>query len=77
MWNQAFFRKVLVRDGRVGDHEYEEPFASLLGSHKAQIVELMGVEPMTSCLPTIPGLNAMRFTCPHRFRPGQTWSLTG
>jgi hypothetical protein len=40
MWNQAFFRKVLVRGGRVAGHEYEEPFASLLGSHKSQIVVL-------------------------------------
>jgi hypothetical protein len=48
MWNRAFFRKVLVRDGQVGGHEYEEPFASLLGSHKAQIVDLRGVEPLTS-----------------------------
>ena len=50
MWNQAFFRKVLVRDGRVGDHKYEEPFASLLGSHKIQIVEVRGVEPLTSAV---------------------------
>jgi site-specific DNA recombinase len=52
MWNQAFFRKVLVSEGRIDDHEYEEPFVSLLGSHKAQIVELRGVEPLTSCLPS-------------------------
>jgi predicted amidohydrolase YtcJ len=32
--------KVLVRDGRVASHDYEEPFAALLGSHKTQIVVL-------------------------------------
>ena len=50
MWNQAFFRKVFVRDGLLVGHEYEEPFASLLGSHKAQIVEVRGVEPLTSAV---------------------------
>jgi hypothetical protein len=45
MWNQAFFRKVVVRDSRVDGREYEEPFASLLGSHKSQIVEVAGIEP--------------------------------
>jgi hypothetical protein len=45
MWNQAFFRKVFVRDGLLVGHEYEEPFALLLGSHKAQIVEVAGIEP--------------------------------
>jgi hypothetical protein len=52
MWNQAFFRKVLVREGRVASHEYKEPFASLLGSHNDRIVELRGVEPLTSWLPS-------------------------
>jgi hypothetical protein len=28
--------------------EYEEPFASLLGSHKGQIVEVAGIEPASS-----------------------------
>jgi site-specific DNA recombinase len=50
MWNQAFFRKVLVSEGRVARQEYEEPFASLLGSHKHQIVEVRGVEPLTSAV---------------------------
>jgi hypothetical protein len=31
MWNRAFFQKVLVRDGRIADNEYEQPFTSLLG----------------------------------------------
>ncbi len=50
MWNQAFFRKVLVREGRVAGHEYEEPFASLLGSHNDRIVEVRGVEPLASAV---------------------------
>jgi hypothetical protein len=40
MWNQGSFQKVFVRDGRIDGHDYEEPFASLPGSHKAQIVVL-------------------------------------
>jgi len=48
MWNQTLFRKVLVRSGRIADHEYEEPFASLLGTHNAQIVEVAGIEPASS-----------------------------
>ena len=51
MWNQAFFRKVLVRDGEVDGHEYEEPFASLLGSHKSQIVDLTIHGCLSSALP--------------------------
>ena len=50
MWNQAFLRKVLVKQGQVAGHEYEEPFASLLGSHKPQIVEVRGFEPLTSAV---------------------------
>ncbi len=42
MWNQAFFRTIRVRDGRIEDFTYEEPFASLLGSHKGSIVEVRG-----------------------------------
>ncbi len=51
LWNQAFFRKILVGTGRSAQAVYEEPFASLLGSqegagsHKSKIVELPGIEP--------------------------------
>ncbi len=33
LWNRAFFRTIQVRD---------EPFASLLGSHKGSMVDLTG-----------------------------------
>jgi hypothetical protein len=42
MWNRAFFRRIRVRDGRIEDFTYEEPFTSLLGSHKGSIVDLRG-----------------------------------
>ncbi|MGH2554512.1 MAG: hypothetical protein ACRDHO_02195 [Actinomycetota bacterium] len=42
MWNRAFFREILVEDGNINRFEYEEPFASLLGSHKGQIVDERG-----------------------------------
>ncbi len=42
MWNQAFFRTIRVRDGRIADSAYEEPFASVLGSHKGSMVDLRG-----------------------------------
>src|SRR5581483_10016489 len=45
MWNRAFFRTIRVRDGTVTDSTYEEPFATLLGSHKGSMVEVGGVEP--------------------------------
>ena len=53
LWNQAFFRKILVSSGPSAQAEavYEEPFAALLdaqggdGSHKSTIVELPGIEP--------------------------------
>jgi site-specific DNA recombinase len=38
MWNHAFFDTIRVRDGVVADFTYEEPFVSLLGSHKGSIV---------------------------------------
>ena len=34
MWNRAFFRMIRVRDGAIDGFTYEEPFASLLSSHK-------------------------------------------
>ena len=34
MWNRAFFRTIRVREGTIADFTNEEPFASLLGSHK-------------------------------------------
>jgi hypothetical protein len=51
MWNQAFFRTIRVQDGRIADSTYEEPFASLLGSHKGSMVDPRGFEPLTSWLP--------------------------
>jgi site-specific DNA recombinase len=42
MWNRAFFRTIGVRDGTIADFEYEEPFASLLGSHKGSMVDPRG-----------------------------------
>jgi len=42
MWNRALLRKILVRDGKVEDFTFEEPFASLLGSRKGSIVDLRG-----------------------------------
>jgi hypothetical protein len=39
MWNQAFSRTIRVRDSRIADSTYEEPFASLLGSHKGSMVD--------------------------------------
>jgi DNA invertase Pin-like site-specific DNA recombinase len=44
-WNRAFFRTIRVRDGAIADFTYEEPFASLLGSHKGSMVEVAGFEP--------------------------------
>jgi site-specific DNA recombinase len=50
LWNQAFFRKILVMAGPSAQAEvlYEEPFASLLdsqedvGSHNSRVVEVAG-----------------------------------
>lgn len=39
MWNRAFFRTIHVRDSAIADFTYEEPFASLLGSHKGSMVD--------------------------------------
>lgn len=49
MWNRAFFQTIRVRDGAIADFTYEEPFASLLGSHKGSMVDLAGrlCEPLT------------------------------
>jgi len=38
MWNRAFFRTIQVRNGEIADFTYEEPFASLLRSHKGSMV---------------------------------------
>jgi site-specific DNA recombinase len=45
MWNRAFFQTIRVRDGAIADFAYEEPFASLLGSHRGPMVEVGGIEP--------------------------------
>jgi hypothetical protein len=51
MWNQAFFETIRVRDSAIADFAYEEPFASLLGSHKGSMVDPRGFEPLTFWLP--------------------------
>jgi DNA invertase Pin-like site-specific DNA recombinase len=55
MWNRAFFRTILVRDGAIADFTYEEPFASLLGSHKGSMVDLA-----RGCVNGSPLLDALR-----------------
>jgi hypothetical protein len=47
MWNRAFFDMIGVQDGVVADSTYEEPFASLLGSHKGSMVVPTGFEPVS------------------------------
>jgi hypothetical protein len=42
MWNRALFRAIRVRNGAIADFTYEEPFASLLGSHKGSMVDPRG-----------------------------------
>jgi hypothetical protein len=42
MWNRAFFHTIRVRDGTIVEFAYEEPFASLLGSHKGSMVDPRG-----------------------------------
>jgi site-specific DNA recombinase len=53
MWNRALFRAIRVRDGTIAGFTYEEPFASLLGSHKGSMVDPRGFEPLTSWLPAM------------------------
>ena len=53
VWNRAFFRTIRVRDGTIVGYTYEEPFASLLGSHKGSMVDPRGFEPLTSWLPAM------------------------
>jgi site-specific DNA recombinase len=53
MWNRAFFHTIRVRDGTIADVRYEEPFASLLGSHNGSMVDPRGFEPLTSWLPAM------------------------
>lgn len=45
VWNRVFFRAIRAHDDRIEDFTYEEPFASLLGSHEDSIVEVGGIEP--------------------------------
>jgi hypothetical protein len=45
MWNRAFFNTIRVRGAQVEAFTYEEPFASLIGSHKEPMVEVGGIEP--------------------------------
>jgi hypothetical protein len=44
MWNRAFFNTIRVRGAQVEDFTYEEPFASLLGSHNGSMVGAEGLE---------------------------------
>ena len=55
LWNRAFFRTIRVRDGKVEDSAYEEPFASLLGSHKGSMVELRGWWSSCDAAKEVPG----------------------
>ncbi len=41
MWNWAILRKIQVAHERIADFTYEEPFESLIGSDKGQIVVLI------------------------------------
>ncbi len=50
MWNRAFFQAIRVRNCAIADFTYEEPFASLLGSHKGSMVEVSGFEPPASAV---------------------------
>jgi hypothetical protein len=54
MWNRAFFRTTRIRYGKVKDFTYEEPFATLLGSHKGSMVDLGG-----RCVNRLPLLRAL------------------
>jgi hypothetical protein len=47
MWNRAFFRTIRVRDGTIADFTYEEPFASMLGSHNGSMVVPTEFEPVS------------------------------
>jgi site-specific DNA recombinase len=51
MWNRAFFQTIRVRDGAIADFTYEEPFGSLLGSHKGSMVDMKGLDhgPRRAC----------------------------
>jgi hypothetical protein len=40
LWNQAFFHTIRVQGGKIVCFTYEEPFASLLSSHKVSMVEV-------------------------------------
>ena len=39
MWNRAFFQTIRVQHGAIAGVTYEEPFASLLSSHKGSMVD--------------------------------------
>ena len=67
MWNRAFFQTIRVRDGVVADSTYEEPFESLLGSHKDSMVDLAG-----RCVNRLPVLRALQ-----NRRPRNSGSLAG
>jgi site-specific DNA recombinase len=55
MWNRAFFRTIRVQDGAIADFMHEEPFASLLGSHKGSMVDLAA-----RCVNRLPALEALQ-----------------
>ena len=57
MWNRAFFHTIRVLDGTIAGYTYEEPFESLLGSHKGSMVDPGGLEPPTSWLPAMRSTN--------------------
>lgn len=57
IWNEVFFEKIVIKDGRVARVKYQEPFAYFFGSHKGSIVEVNGLEPSASSLRTTRSTN--------------------
>ena len=49
LWNAAFFKKFVIKDKRVEETPYQEPFATIFGgSDKTTLVAGAGFEPATS-----------------------------
>jgi hypothetical protein len=62
-----FFRKIFVEKRNIIRFEYEEPLASLLGSHKGQIVEERGIEPLGGAGKRAPRCDECRCRIEHMF----------
>lgn len=53
LFNKAVFKKVTIRDGRIAEAEYQDPFDAFFAMPEfeyATVVEPSGLEPPTSCL---------------------------